>query len=54
MLLPQTHEYKKKLAKFQGKEPGSIKMSKKEEDKRDKECEKAIKDAINEKTPSFP
>jgi hypothetical protein len=39
MLLPRTNEYKEKLAKFQGKEPGSIQILKKE----DKEREEAIK-----------
>jgi hypothetical protein len=37
-LLPMTNEYKEKLAKFQGKEPGSIKILKKKE----KQCEKVI------------
>jgi hypothetical protein len=31
MLLPRTNEYKEKLAKFQGKEPGSIQILKKED-----------------------
>jgi hypothetical protein len=46
-LLPRTQEYKEKLAKFQGKEPGSIKILKKEEDKWDKGHEEAIKYAVN-------
>jgi hypothetical protein len=43
MLLPRTNEYKEKLAKFQGKEPGSIQILKKE----DKEREEAIKREVN-------
>lgn len=31
MLLPRTNEYKEKIAKFQGKEPGSIQLLKKED-----------------------
>jgi hypothetical protein len=37
-LRPRTQEYKEKLAKFQGKEPGSIKILKREKDKGDREC----------------
>jgi hypothetical protein len=51
-LLPRTNEYKEKLAKFQGKEPGSIQILKKE-DKR-KEREEAIKNAVNTEPPSYP
>jgi hypothetical protein len=43
MLLPRTIEYKEKLAKFQGKEPGSIQIMNKE----DEECEEAIKRMVN-------
>jgi hypothetical protein len=53
-LLPRTNEYKENLAKFQGKESGSIKILKKEEDKRDKEHEKVIKDMVNAEPPSYP
>jgi len=35
-LLPRKNEYKEKNTKFQGKELGSIKILKKQEDKRDK------------------
>jgi len=52
-LIRRTNEYKENLAKFQGKEPGSIHILKKE-DKENKECEKAIKDPINTKPPSYP
>jgi hypothetical protein len=50
MLLPRTNEYKEKLAKFQGKEPRSIQISKKE----DKEREEAIKRAVNAEPSSYP
>ena len=43
MLLPRKNEYKEKLAKFHGKDPGSIQILKKEY----KECEEAIKRAVN-------
>ena len=46
-LLPRMNEYKDKLAKFQGKELGDIKILKKEEDKENKERDKSIKDVIN-------
>jgi hypothetical protein len=46
-LLPKTDKYKENLAEFQGKEIGSIKILKKEEDKKDKELEKAIKNVVN-------
>jgi hypothetical protein len=36
MLIPRTQEYKEKLAKFQGKEWGSIKILKTKADKEDK------------------
>jgi hypothetical protein len=52
-LLPRTNEYKEKLAKFQGKEPGSIRILKKQ-DKENKERENAIKDAVNIEAPSYP
>jgi hypothetical protein len=52
-LLPRTNEYKEKLVKFQGKEPGSIQILKKE-DKENKEREKSIKDAVNTEPPSYP
>jgi hypothetical protein len=47
MLLPRTDEYKENLAKFQGKEPGSMQILKKE----DKEREEAIKRAVNAEPP---
>jgi hypothetical protein len=50
MLLPRMNEYKEKLVKFQGKEPGSIKILKKE----DQEREKDIKDVVNMEPPSYP
>jgi hypothetical protein len=53
MLLPRTDEYKENLAKFQGKEPGSIQILKKEDNK-DKEREEAIKNAVNTGPPSYP
>jgi hypothetical protein len=53
-LLPRINEYKQKLAKFQGKDSGFIKILKKEEDKRDKEREKVIKDMVNAEPPSLP
>jgi hypothetical protein len=40
------NEYKENLVKFQGKEPWSIQILKKE-DKGNKECEKYIKDVVN-------
>jgi hypothetical protein len=52
-LLPRTNEYKEKLVKFQGKEPGSIQILKKE-DKKNKEREKAIRNAVNTGPPSYP
>jgi hypothetical protein len=45
-LLPRKTEYKEKLAKFQGKELGSIQILKKA-DKENKECEKSIEDVVN-------
>jgi hypothetical protein len=42
-LLPRTNEYKDKLAKFQGKEPGSIKILKKEEMKGIKNVKRLLK-----------
>jgi hypothetical protein len=50
MLLPRKDEYKEKLAKFQGKEPGSVQILKKE----DEEREEAIKRMVNTKAPSYP
>jgi hypothetical protein len=50
MLLPRTDEYKEKLAKFQGKEPGSIQILRKE----DKEHEEAIKRTVKVEPPSYP
>jgi hypothetical protein len=47
-------KYKEKLAEFQGKEPGSIKILKKDEAKKDKEREQAIKDMVKEEPPSQP
>jgi hypothetical protein len=52
-LFPKTDEYEEKLTKFEGKEPRSIKILNKEEDKGDKERNKAIKDTINAKPPSY-
>jgi hypothetical protein len=45
-LLPRMNDYKEKLAKFQGKEPRSIQILKKE-DKGNKERDKAIKYVVN-------
>jgi hypothetical protein len=50
MLLPRTDEYKEKLAKYQGKEPGSIQILKKE----DEEHEETIKGMVNTEPPSYP
>jgi hypothetical protein len=50
MLLPRTNEYKEKLAKFQGKEPWSIQIMKKE----DEEHKEAIKRMVNVEPPSYP
>jgi hypothetical protein len=50
MLLPRKNEYKEKLAKLHGKEPGSIQILKKE----DKEREEAIKREVNTEPPSYP
>jgi hypothetical protein len=36
-LLPRTNEYKEKITKFQGKEPGSIQIINKHEVMKDKE-----------------
>jgi hypothetical protein len=54
VLLPKTDKYKENIAKIQGKEPVSIEILNKEENRRDKECEKAIKDAVNVEPPSYP
>jgi len=53
-LIPRTNEYKENLLEFQGKEPRSIKILKKEEDKKDKEREQYIKDMVKETPPSKP
>ena len=50
MLLPRKDEYKEKLAKYQGKELGSIQILKKE----DEECEEAIKRMVNTEPASYP
>jgi hypothetical protein len=48
-LLPINDKYKEDLAKYQGKDPGSIEILKKDEER-----EKAIKDMVKEKPPSQP
>jgi hypothetical protein len=53
-LLSRTNKYKEKLAKFQGKELGSIEILKKDEAMKDKEREQAIKDMVKEEPPSQP
>jgi hypothetical protein len=50
MFLPWTDEYKEKLAKYHGKESGSIHILKKE----DEEREKTIKGMFNTEPPSYP
>ena len=47
-------EYKENLTEFRGKYLGSIKILKKEEDKKDKEREQAIKYMVKVKPPSQP
>ena len=46
-LFPKIDKYKEKLAEFPEKEPGSIKILKKEKDRGNKEHEKIIKDMVN-------
>jgi hypothetical protein len=50
MILLKTYEYKEKLTKYQGKEPGSIQILK----KKDEECEETIKGMVNTDPPSYP
>jgi hypothetical protein len=49
-LLTRIYEYKEKLAKYHGKEPGSIQILKKE----DEEREETIKRVVNIEPPSYP
>jgi hypothetical protein len=53
-LLPRTNEYKEKLAKFQGKEPGSIKILKKDEVQKGAQREQVIKDMVEVQPPEQP
>jgi hypothetical protein len=53
-LLPKTNEYKEKLVKYQGKDPRSIKILKKDEGKKDQEQEQAIKNIVKEDPPTQP
>jgi hypothetical protein len=48
-LLPKTEKYKEKLVEYQGKDPGSIKILKKDEER-----EKAIKNMVKEGPPIQP
>jgi hypothetical protein len=50
MFLPWTDEYKEKLAKYHGKEPGSIHILKKEGEKH----EEIIKEMVHTEPPSYP
>jgi hypothetical protein len=50
MFLPSTYIYKEKLAKYQGKEPMSIQILKKEGEKH----EKIIKEMVYTEPPSYP
>jgi glutaredoxin len=50
MLIPRSCQYKEKLAKYQGKDPGYIQILKKE----DEEREEIIKNMVNAETPSYP
>jgi hypothetical protein len=53
-LLMKTNKYKEKLAEYQGKDPRSIKILKKYEDKKDKEREEIIKDMVKVGPPTQP
>jgi len=48
------NKYKEKLANFQGKDLGSIRILNKDEAMKDKERGQAIKDMIKEEPPSQP
>jgi hypothetical protein len=50
MFLPWTNEYKEKLVKYHGKEPGSIQILKKEDEKH----EETIKEMVNIEPRSYP
>jgi hypothetical protein len=50
MLLPRIDEYKEKLEKYQGKDPGCIQILKKEYE----DCEESIKRMVNTEPPSYP
>jgi hypothetical protein len=52
--LPRTNKYKENISQYHGKYPGSINILKKEEYKKDKEREQAIKYMVKEKLPSQP